>query len=92
MGNISIVMSVAPAVGPAVGGLIVQALDWRYIFILVLPIAIFALVLGGMRVQNVTEKTNVPLDVLSVILSAFAFGGWSTGSRASASRSPATSW
>lgn len=75
MGNISIVMSVAPAVGPAIGGLIVQVLDWRYIFILVLPIAIFALVLGGMRVQNVTEKTNVPLDVLSVILSAFAFGG-----------------
>ncbi len=75
MGNISIVMSVAPAIGPAIGGVIVQALDWRFIFILVLPIAIFALVLGGMRVQNVTEKTNVPLDVLSVILSAFAFGG-----------------
>jgi len=75
MGNISIVMSVAPAVGPAVGGLIVQALDWRFIFILVLPIALFALVLGGLRVKNVTEKTNVPLDVLSVILSAFAFGG-----------------
>ncbi|HQI66001.1 MAG TPA: MDR family MFS transporter, partial [Rhodoglobus sp.] len=75
MGNISIVMSVAPAVGPAIGGLIVQALDWRFIFILVLPIALFALVLGGLRVKNVTEKTNVPLDVLSVILSAFAFGG-----------------
>ncbi len=75
MGNISIVMSVAPAVGPAVGGVIVQALDWRFIFIIVLPIALFALVLGGLRVKNVTEKTNVPLDVLSIILSAFAFGG-----------------
>jgi DHA2 family lincomycin resistance protein-like MFS transporter len=75
MGNISIVMSVAPAVGPAVGGLIVQALEWRFIFILVLPIAILALVLGAMRVQNVTEPRAVPLDVLSIILSAFAFGG-----------------
>lgn len=75
MGNISIVMSVAPAVGPAIGGVIVQALDWRFIFILVLPIALLALVLGGMRVQNVTEPRNVPFDVLSVILSAFAFGG-----------------
>ena len=75
MGNISIVMSVAPAVGPAIGGVIVQALDWRFIFILVLPIALLALVLGVMRVQNVTEPRAVPFDVLSVILSALAFGG-----------------
>jgi DHA2 family lincomycin resistance protein-like MFS transporter len=75
MGNISIVMSVAPAVGPAIGGLIVQALDWRFIFILVLPIALLALTLGAVRVQNVSEPRPIPLDVLSVILSAFAFGG-----------------
>ena len=75
MGNISIVMSVAPAIGPAVGGLIVQALDWRFIFILVLPFAILALALGARRVQNVTEPRKVPLDGLSVVLSAFAFGG-----------------
>ncbi len=68
MGNISIVMSVAPALGPAIGGLIVQALEWRFIFILILPIAILALALGAMRVQNVTEPRNVPLDVTSVIL------------------------
>ena len=75
MGNISIVMSVAPAVGPAIGGLIVQGLEWRFIFILVLPIAAAALILGATRVQNVTEPRAVPLDVASVILSAFAFGG-----------------
>lgn len=75
MGNISIVMSVAPALGPAIGGFIVQYLEWRFIFILVLPIAIAALVLGAARVQNVTEPRKVPLDSLSVILSAFAFGG-----------------
>ncbi|MDP3208263.1 MAG: MFS transporter, partial [Rhodoglobus sp.] len=75
MGNISIVISVAPAVGPALGGLIVQTLDWRFIFIVVFPIAILALVLGALWVQNVTEPRAIPLDVLSVILSAFAFGG-----------------
>ena len=75
MGNISIVMSVAPALGPAIGGLIVQNLEWRFIFILVLPISIFALVLGATRVQNVGEPRKVPLDSLSVVLSAFAFGG-----------------
>ena len=75
MGNISIVMSVAPALGPALGGLIVQNLEWRFIFILVLPIAVFALILGAARVQNVGEPRKLPLDGLSVVLSAFAFGG-----------------
>lgn len=75
MGNISIVMSVAPAVGPAAGGLILDLLDWRWIFILVVPISAAALVLGAMRVANVNTPVKVPVDVLSVILSAFAFGG-----------------
>ena len=75
MGNISIVMSVAPALGPTISGLILSALDWRWIFILVLPFALGALVLGGLRVQNVTEPVRVPVDVSSVVLSALAFGG-----------------
>ncbi|WP_309621114.1 MDR family MFS transporter [Salinibacterium sp.] len=75
MGNISIVISVAPALGPTISGLILSVFDWRFIFILVLPIAIVALAIGGTRVQNVSEPRKVPLDALSVVLSAFAFGG-----------------
>ena len=75
MGNISIVMSVAPAAGPVIAGVILSAFDWRWIFIFVLPVAVLALVLGATRVQNVTETREVPLDSLSVVLSAFAFGG-----------------
>ncbi|MCU1579202.1 MAG: family efflux transporter permease subunit [Rhodoglobus sp.] len=96
MGNISIVMSVAPAVGPAIGGVIVQGLDWRFIFILVLPIAILALVLGALRVKNVTEPNAVPLDALSVVLSAFAFGGLIYGlsslGEAAAGAAPVAPW
>ena len=75
MGNISIVISVAPALGPLVSGLILGAFHWRFLFILILPIAIAALVLGAMRVPNVTEPSKTSIDVLSVILSAFGFGG-----------------
>jgi len=75
MGNISIVMSVAPAIGPTISGLVLAYLDWRWMFILVLPIAIGALALGASRIQNVTTPRNAPLDVVSVILSALAFGG-----------------
>ena len=75
MGNISIVMSVAPAIGPTISGFILNVLDWRWIFILVLPIAAASLALGLARIRNVSTPVKVPVDVLSVILSAFAFGG-----------------
>lgn len=37
MGNISIVISVAPAIGPTLSGLILDVLDWRWLFGLVRP-------------------------------------------------------
>jgi DHA2 family lincomycin resistance protein-like MFS transporter len=75
MGNISIVMSVAPAIGPTIGGFILTHLDWRWMFILVLPIALGALALGAALMKNVSNPRNTPLDVASVVLSALAFGG-----------------
>ena len=75
MGRVSVVMSVAPAVGPVVGGVILQAFGWHYTFWLVLPISIAALVLGALRLRNVTETKRTRLDWLSVPLSAIAFAG-----------------
>ncbi|MCM3686473.1 DHA2 family efflux MFS transporter permease subunit [Kocuria rosea] len=75
MGNISVVISVAPAIGPTISGVILSVLEWRWMFIVVLPIALAALVLGGMRIQDVTEPRPAPLDLLSVVLSALGFGG-----------------
>lgn len=75
MGRISIVMSVAPAVGPTISGFLLPIVSWRGLFWVMLPIAAAMLVLGILRVPNVSEPRKAPLDVLSVILSAFAFSG-----------------
>ncbi|CAH0298640.1 Multidrug export protein EmrB [Arthrobacter sp. Bi83] len=75
MGVISIVIAVAPAIGPTVSGLILSTLTWRWMFIIVLPIAVIALVLGLWKISNLTETAKVRLDILSVALSTFAFGG-----------------
>jgi DHA2 family lincomycin resistance protein-like MFS transporter len=75
MGNISIVMSVAPAVGPVLAGFILAYLDWRWFFVIMIPIALGSLALGYRLMVNVTTPREAPLDVVSVILSAFAFGG-----------------
>ena len=76
MGNISIVISVAPAIGPSISGVIINTLHaWQWLFILVLPIALAALIIGGIRVKNVTVPRKTKFDVPSVILSALGFGG-----------------
>lgn len=75
MGNISIVMAAAPVVGPLLGGIIVSSLPWWCIFVIVFPVAVGAFVLGFAKLTNVTTTERIKIDVLSVILSAFAFGG-----------------
>ena len=97
MGNVSIVISVAPAIGPTISGLILNFLTWRWIFLIVLPIALVMLLIGMRFVENVTETKKVRIDVLSVILSAFGFGGLVygltlSGESGAASASPLMLW
>ncbi|RIX30559.1 MDR family MFS transporter [Amnibacterium setariae] len=75
MGNISIVISVAPAIGPTVSGLILSALPWPFIFWCVLPIAAAGLVIGLRLIGNLGETRRVPIDWVSIPLSAIGFGG-----------------
>lgn len=75
MGRVSVVISLAPAIGPTLSGFLLEELNWRWIFGIVLPIALAALFIGARWIHNLGETTRAPIDVLSVILSAFGFGG-----------------
>ncbi len=75
MGRVAIVMAAAPALGPMVGGLVLTAFDWRAIFLIILPIAIAALIVGILKVRNVLDPEDVRTDLLSVLLAALGFGG-----------------
>ncbi|AWH95924.1 MDR family MFS transporter [Dietzia psychralcaliphila] len=75
MGVISIVIAVAPAIGPTVGGLVLDVLSWRWMFWCVLPIGVLALVAGATLIRNVTATRAIPLDILSGVLSAVGFAG-----------------
>ena len=75
MGLISIVIAVAPAVGPTFSGLILKELSWRWMFGIVLPIALVAFALGLALVKNVGTPERVRFDAASVVLSALTFGG-----------------
>jgi len=75
MGNVSIAISVAPAMGPTVSGLILEHFTWRFMFVFVLPVALAALAIGAKFLTNVGEAEKTKLDFLSVLLTVPAFGG-----------------
>ncbi|MGN6403962.1 DHA2 family efflux MFS transporter permease subunit [Sinomonas sp.] len=75
MGAVSIVISVAPAIGPTLSGLILQFLSWRFMFLTVLPIALAALFFGARKLGGSAEAERPSLDLVSVILTVPAFGG-----------------
>lgn len=75
MGRVSVVMSLAPAIGPSLSGFILETLGWRWIFGIVLPIALIALTAGILWIRNLGVTTHAPIDLLSVVLSALGFGG-----------------
>lgn len=75
MGLIGLVIMVAPAIGPTIAGLLIESLSWHWIFWLSLPFLVIALISGILFMQNVTEVTKPKIDVLSIILSSFGFGG-----------------
>ncbi|MBU6265375.1 MAG: MFS transporter, partial [Actinomycetales bacterium] len=91
-GNISLVLSAAPALGPAFSGLVLSFLDWRWLFWIMLPIGVVTLIIGTIRISNSQEPRKIPIDVFSVILSAFAFSGliYGLSSFADAARGVAT--
>ena len=74
-GLVSVVIAVAPALGPTFSGVVLEALGWRWIFILVAPLVLISLVAGLFLVKNFEEPSRPSLDVLSVFLSAFGFAG-----------------
>ena len=75
MGVISVVMSVAPALGPTVSGFVLNRFTWHWLFWLVLPLIAVALVVGVIFIRNIGETARSPLDPLSVVLAGLGFGG-----------------
>ncbi|MFK4762661.1 MDR family MFS transporter [Microbacterium sp. ZW T5_45] len=75
MGRTGIVMALAPAIGPTLSGLVLDALSWRWIFGIILPIALIALFVGAKWMVNLGEPEHKHIDVPSIILAALGFGG-----------------
>ncbi|MBS4752444.1 multidrug efflux MFS transporter [Nocardioides sp. zg-ZUI104] len=88
MGQVSLAMACAPALGPTVSGVLLELGSWRLIFVAVLPVAVLVAVLGLRQLENVGETRRTPVSWLSVALAAGGFGSFVYG----VSRIGATGW
>lgn len=73
MGILGLVMNVAPAIGPAIAGLIVDVFHWRYLFWLTLLPIILLYVFTYMYVRNITPSKPAQFDTFSFFLSSLGF-------------------
>jgi EmrB/QacA subfamily drug resistance transporter len=75
MGLVGLVIQFAPAIGPALSGWMISAYSWRVMFFVILPITLLLIGVAIHAMKNVTVLTHPKVDILSIILSSFGFGG-----------------
>lgn len=79
MGCGSFVTAAAPAIGPTFGGIMTQYLNWRFIFVGVLPIIIFAMITGYLCISDNIVDKQAKLDIAGFIFIGISFVSLITG-------------
>lgn len=75
MGSLGLVMMFAPAIGPTLSGIILEHFEWRWLFIFIIPFAVFSVIFATIYLVNVSKPTKPKVDLLSIVLSTIGFGG-----------------
>ena len=70
MGLTTLVVGVAPAIGPLVGGILCDSVGWRALFGIITVLGALILLFGSKFVKNHEGFESYPLDVPSVVLMA----------------------
>ena len=75
MGLMGLVITLAPALGPTLSGVIISALDWPYIFWFSAIFYVLLIIYAMTKIENVSEITKPKIDYPSILFSTIGFGG-----------------
>ena len=78
MANISLPAALGPILGPVLGGFVLSWLDWRWLFLINVPVAIVGLVLAALWISDDRPSREAPrqqLDVVGAVLLVPALAG-----------------
>ena len=68
MSIVGIPMLLAPIIGPVIGGVLVGAASWRWIFFVNLPVGALAVVLALRLLPSTPRRPGAPRDTLGLVL------------------------
>lgn len=75
MGVASVITALAPAVGPSLGGLVIQYSGWRMLFVVLIPVIAIALAVGLATIRQFSTIEPAAFDLPGWLLLAFGLGG-----------------
>lgn len=78
MASVSLPAALGPILGPVLGGLVLNWLDWRWLFLINVPIGIAGLVLAALFIRDDRPSRQAPrprLDVVGALLLPPALAG-----------------
>ena len=67
MGLYGLGVIVAPAIGPSLGGFLVEYTDWRFIFFVNIPVGILGVVAAALVLREEPGRRDRPLDLLGFV-------------------------
>jgi EmrB/QacA subfamily drug resistance transporter len=88
MGIFGLPLLIAPAIGPTLGGYLVEYVDWRWIFTLNVPIGVLAVILGMAILRETPQRAGGRFDWAGFLLSAVGF----SAALLALSKAPADGW
>lgn len=79
MGWYGLASTAAPIIAPTIAGVLVDTVGWKYIFIYTVVIMLISLVMSITCFEDVLDLQDITFDVISFVMSIFAFGGLTLG-------------
>lgn len=81
MGIFTLIIQVGPIFGPVIGGLLIDAANWRWIFLVNIPFCIIGLILAPLTLEDdkPTHNNHRPFDLVGLLLSVPAVTGFVFG-------------
>ena len=74
IGTWSGLSAITTAIGPVIGGWLIEHVSWRAVFFINIPIALLIILISLWRVPESSDKESVGLDWLGAILGALGLG------------------
>lgn len=79
MGWYGLASGAAPVIAPTIAGILVDSVGWRSIFYIALVIMIISFITAVIVFDDILETFDKKFDIISFIISIFAFGGVTLG-------------